>query len=75
MTDTLAALFAPAVLLALSLGWHVGHRTARVVRIPVGAAAAEDATAIALAGACCESWWTSTGTAHDAACATTRRAA
>jgi hypothetical protein len=30
--------------------------------------AADDAVTIALNSACCETWWTSTGTHHDTAC-------
>lgn len=37
------------VALALAVGWVLGHRTARVVRIPVGATAAEDETALTAA--------------------------
>lgn len=36
-------------LLAAAVGWVLGHRTARVVHIPVGATAAEDETALTAA--------------------------
>jgi hypothetical protein len=56
------------VILAASLGWLAGHRTARIRHIPVGATAADDAVANALAAACCERWWTSAGAEHDGPC-------
>ena len=38
-------------LLALAAGWCWGHRTARVIHIPVGATAEQDAAAVADANA------------------------
>ncbi|WP_060880605.1 hypothetical protein [Streptomyces scabiei] len=38
-----------AVALALAVGWILGHRTARIVRIPIGATAVEDETALSAA--------------------------
>ncbi|UJV43828.1 hypothetical protein [Streptomyces sp. AMCC400023] len=38
-----------ALPLLLALAWVIGHRTARVVRVPVGATAAEDETALSAA--------------------------
>ncbi|MEH0650688.1 hypothetical protein QA995_14905 [Streptomyces scabiei] len=35
--------------LLLAVGWVLGHRTARVVRIPIGATAAQDETALSVA--------------------------
>ena len=43
---TIAAGPALAVLLALAVGWVLGHRTARVVRVPIGTTAAQDETAL-----------------------------
>ncbi|UUU21690.1 hypothetical protein [Streptomyces sp. DSM 40750] len=43
---TIAAGPALAVLLALAVGWVLGHRTARVVRVSVGATAAQDEAAL-----------------------------
>ena len=61
-----------AVLLALAVGWCWGHRTARVriIRIPDGPPAPlnDGVVAVALAGACCEMWWTSAGAEHEATC-------
>lgn len=59
-----------AALLALAVGWVWGHSTARVRHVPVGATAAQDEAAIALAEACCEPWWTSAGAEHDTATCT-----
>lgn len=36
-------------LLALAVGWVLGHRTARVVHIPIGATAAQDEAALSAA--------------------------
>jgi len=59
-------------LLALTLGWTWGHSTARIRIIPIGATADDDALALALADACCETWWTSGGKAHEDGCAQAR---
>jgi hypothetical protein len=59
-------------LLALALGWTWGHSTARIRIIPIGATAADDEVALALDDACCETWWTSAGAAHDDECARAR---
>ncbi|WP_327655722.1 hypothetical protein [Streptomyces sp. NBC_00483] len=57
------------ILLALAFGWVVGHSTARIRVVPVGAIAADDEVVLALEDACCETWWTSRGEAHDDECA------
>jgi len=57
------------ILLALAFGWIVGHSTARIRIVPIGATAVDDEAALALEDACCEVWWTSTGTAHEDECA------
>jgi len=62
-------------LLALSLGWIWGHSTARIRIVNLAATAAQDAAAVALGGACCETAWTSADAEHDTACTTHRRAA
>lgn len=43
---TIAAAPVLAVVVALAVGWVLGHRTARVVHVPVGATAAQDETAL-----------------------------
>lgn len=63
-------------LLSVSTGWIWGHSTARIRIINLNTTATEDAVAaVALAAACCETWWTSAGAEHDAACATSRHEA
>lgn len=61
-----------AVLLALAVGWCWGHRTARIriIHVPDGPPqpAIDGVIAVALAGACCEVWWTSAGAEHDRPC-------
>lgn len=49
---------------------HAG-RQERLDRPPLDTT--ECAAAMALAGACCERWWTSCGTEHDPACSDERR--
>ncbi|WP_037686971.1 hypothetical protein [Streptomyces aureocirculatus] len=44
------------------------ERNARTARPPLDTT--ECAAALALAGACCERWWTSCGTNHDPTCPT-----
>ncbi|MFZ3569938.1 hypothetical protein ACOKM5_23310 [Streptomyces sp. BH097] len=63
------------VLLTLAFGWIVGHSTARIRIVVVGATAEQDEAALALNDACCEVWWTSTGTAHEDGCDRARWAA
>ena len=59
-------------LLALAAGWCWGHLTSpvRTVFIPTGPPAPLDdgVVAVALAAACCETWWTSAGAEHDGRC-------
>ncbi|WP_328657925.1 hypothetical protein [Streptomyces sp. NBC_00334] len=61
-----------AVLLAAAVGWCWGHSTARIriIRIPSGPPAPFDdgVVAVALAGACCDMWWTSAGAEHTGPC-------
>ncbi|MFZ3558141.1 hypothetical protein [Streptomyces sp. BH055] len=56
------------VLLALAFGWIVGHSTARIRIVFIGATAEQDEAALALDDACCEVWWTSAGAEHDDGC-------
>lgn len=62
-------------LLAFSLGWIWGHSTSRIRIVNLAATAAQDAAAVALGVACCETWRTSAGAEHDTTCTTSRRAA
>lgn len=49
-------------------------RAERAVR-PRAYDSAEGVVRVALAGGCCERWWTSAGTEHDAGCSRTKRTA
>lgn len=61
-----------AILIALAVGWCWGHLTTRVrvLFIPTGPPAPLDdgVVAVALAAACCETWWASAGAEHDSSC-------
>jgi len=68
--------YALAALLALAVGWCIGYRThaaaariehaIRPTRRPIDL---EDGIIrVALAAACCETWWTSVGAEHDHHC-------
>lgn len=47
----------------------------RAARLRQTRPAIDGVVAVALAGACCETWWTSAGAAHDSTCARKDQAA
>lgn len=62
------------ILLALAFGWIVGHSSARIRIVHVGATAKQDDDALMIQAirdlnqACCDLWWTSTGLEHNTTC-------
>jgi membrane protein implicated in regulation of membrane protease activity len=79
-----AGLFAVSLLLLVALAREyiadderraAATRAERAARLRQPRPAIDGVVAVALAGACCEAWWTSAGAGHEATCTNQRRTA